>query len=147
MRNAFAAAAAGAMLIALSSCSQPSTSAPAPAVTPSPTATPRMSFDDGLLTVEQDRAADGSHVSFTARLAGPLSFEDGCVRVGGVPVVVPRPASWDGGTLSVGDQSFALGDELEMVGGYAQDRQPGQPTDCPGETFFAGGVEPLADER
>ncbi|MDQ0744155.1 hypothetical protein QFZ62_001463 [Clavibacter sp. B3I6] len=141
MRNLYAAAAAGAMLIAVSSCSQPSAS------TPAPTATPRMSFDDGLLTVQQERAADGSHISATARLAGPLSFEDGCVRVGGVTVVVPRPASWDGETLTVGDQSFALGDELDMVGGYAQERQPGQPDDCPGETFFAGGVGPLADER
>ncbi|RII94896.1 hypothetical protein [Clavibacter californiensis] len=140
MRNLYAAIAAGVMLIIVSSCSEPSAS------TPTPTATARMSFDDGLLTIQQYRAADGSYNSATARLAGPLSFEDGCIRVGGYTVVVPRPATWDGETLTVGDQSFTLGDELDMVGGYAQNRQPGQPDDCPGETFFASGVEPLADE-
>jgi hypothetical protein len=141
MRNRLAAIAVGAMVIALSSCSQPSTS------TPAPTAAPRMSFDDGLLTVQREPAADGSYVSSTARLAGPVSFEDGCVRVGGYPIVVPRPASWDGETLTVGDESYALGDELVMGGGYATKRLPGQPTDCPGETFFASGVGLLADER
>ncbi|WP_414173044.1 hypothetical protein [Clavibacter tessellarius] len=105
MRNLYAAVAAGMMLIIVSSCSPPSAS------TPTPTATARMSFDDGLLTVQQYRAADGSYNSATARLAGPLSFEDGCIRVGGYTVVVPRPASWDGKTLTVGEQSFALGDE------------------------------------
>jgi hypothetical protein len=143
MRNLYAAVAVGAVVIALSSCSQPSTSTS----TPGPTAAPRMSFDDGLLTVQREPAADGSHASSTARLAGPVSFEDGCVRVGGYPIVVPRPASWDGETLTVGDQSYALGDELVMGGGYATKRLPGQPTDCPGETFFASGVGLLADER
>lgn len=55
-----------------------------------------MSLDDDFLTVQQDRAADGSSSSATARLTFPLSFEDGCVRVGGYTVVGPRPASGDG---------------------------------------------------
>jgi len=90
MRTLHAAAAVEAVSLALSSCSPPSTSEPAP------TATPRMSLDDDFLTVQQDRAADGSSSSATARLTFPLSFEDGCVRVGGYTVVGPRPASGDG---------------------------------------------------
>ncbi len=94
-----------------------------------------------------ERAADGSYVGPAARNAGPLSFEDGCVRVGGYPIAVARPARWDGQTLTVGNASFALGDELVMGGGYETDRVPGQPDACAGEIFLAGSVQLLADER
>jgi hypothetical protein len=141
VRSTNAAAAVGAVVLALCGC------AGATVDTPGATSTPRMSFDNGLLTVQTERTDDGSYVSSTARLAGPLSFEDGCVRVGGYPIAVRRPASWDGQTLTVGDGSFALGDELVMGGGYQAERVPGQPDACAGETFFASAVQLLADER
>jgi hypothetical protein len=118
-----------------------------PISTPGATSTPQISFDNGLLTFPMERAPDGSYVGPAARNAGPLSFEDGCVRVGGYPIAVPRPASWDGETLTVGDASFALGDELVMGGGFNAERVPGQPDDCAGEIFFTSSVQLLADER
>jgi hypothetical protein len=134
------AAVAGAILFALSGC------AGSTASTPAATATPQMSYDDGLLTFELERAADGSYASNAARYEGRLSFDAGCVLVGGHPLAVARPASWDGETLTIGDESFALGDELVMSGGYRANRLPEEPDECGGKTFFADSVQLLADE-
>lgn len=133
-------AAGGAVLLALSGCAGSTAGAPA-------ASKPQMSYDDGLLTFELERAADGSYASNLARHEGRLSFDNGCVLVGGYPLAVARPASWDGEVLTIGDERFALGDELVMGGGFRTERLPGQPDECSGETFFTHSVQHLADER
>jgi hypothetical protein len=133
------AAAAGVLLLAFSGCAGSATS------TPATTSTPKMSYDDGLLTFEIKRAPDGSYAASLLGGEGLLSFEDGCVRVGGYPLAVVRPASWDGQTLTVGERSFALGDSLSMGGTYRTELIPGQPDECTGETFFAHSVQLSSD--
>ncbi|MDQ0744161.1 hypothetical protein QFZ62_001469 [Clavibacter sp. B3I6] len=106
-----------------------------------------MSYDDGLLTFEMTRAADGSYAASLLGGEGLLSFEDGCVRAGGHPLAVARPASWDGRTLTVGERSFALGDPVDLGGAYRPERISGQPDECTGETFFAHGIRLSSDVR
>jgi hypothetical protein len=75
-------------------------------------------FADGLLTYEQKVNADGTYISPLAQFTGTLSFENGCVLVGGEPHVFPADGtSWDGTILTVRGNEFVVGDELIGGGG------------------------------
>jgi hypothetical protein len=81
-----------------------------------------ITFTDGLLTYEQKVNADGTYISPLAQFTGTLSFENGCVLVGGEPHVFPADGtSWDGTTLTVKGNEFVVGDELVGGGGGSSD--------------------------
>jgi hypothetical protein len=107
-----------------------------------------FTFSDGLLTYEQKVNADGSYFSNAARLAGTLSFENGCLLVGGEPHAFPADGtSWDGATLIVKGKEFVLGDELVGGGGGAPDgtELPDEALDRCGDdslVFIVSGVDP-----
>jgi hypothetical protein len=81
-----------------------------------------ITFSDGLLTYEQKVNPDGSYISHAARTEGTLSFENGCVLVGGEPHAFPADGTnWDGTTLTVKGNKFVVGDRLVGGGGGAPD--------------------------
>ena len=106
-----------------------------------------ITFSDGLLTYDQPANADGSYTSNAARLSGTLSFENGCLLVGGEPVAFPADGtSWDGTTLTVKGNDFVAGDELVGGGGGAPDgtKLPDEALESCGDSlgFIISGIEP-----
>lgn len=105
-----------------------------------------ITFADGLLTYEQKVNADGTYISNLAQFTGILSFENGCVLVGGKPHVFPADGtSWDGTTLTVRGSEFVAGDELVGGGGGASDdtQMPDEALESCGDTvaFIVSGVD------
>lgn len=72
---------------------------------------------DGPVLVSGSR--DGGN---DAIVAGEVTVDDGCLLLGGIPVVWPVGTTWDGEThevvLSNGDR-IAMGDEVTGAGGYS----------------------------
>jgi hypothetical protein len=105
-----------------------------------------ITFTDGLLTYEQKVNADGSYITPLAQFTGTLSFENGCVLVGGAPHVFPADGtSWDGTTLTVKGKEFDVGDQL-VGGGGAPDgtKLPDEALASCGDSraFIVSGVDP-----
>lgn len=106
-----------------------------------------LTFRDGLLTYEQKVNADGSYTSNAARTAGTLSFENGCLLIGGEPHAFPAAGtSWDGTTLTVNGNEFVIGDRFVGGGGGAPDgtKLPDEALDRCGDlrVFIVSMVEP-----
>ena len=89
---------------------------------PSPSAAPFPMFTDGLLTYERVEQPDGGYVSMAALFVGTLTFENGCLRVGGNPLIFPADlTSWDGTTLTVSGLEYKVGDRMAAGGGQLHD--------------------------
>ncbi|TFC47788.1 MULTISPECIES: hypothetical protein [Cryobacterium] len=106
-----------------------------------------ITFTGGLLTYEQKVNADGSYITPMAQFTGTLSFENGCVLVGGKPHVSPADGtSWDGTTLTVKGKEFVVGDELVGGSGGASDgtNLPDEALASCGDSvaFIVTGVDP-----
>lgn len=86
-----------------------------------PAAAPKVGstvvFADGLLTYERTKV-EGGYISNAALTTGTISLENGCLLVGGAPMVFPADiSSWDGTTLTVNGQGFVVGDAITAGGG------------------------------
>jgi hypothetical protein len=107
---------AAVLALALSGCSAGAAAAP------SPTATEIPMFTDGLLTYERVEQPGGGYVSMLALFTGTLTFENGCLRVGGDPFLFPADlTTWDGTTLTVDGLEFEVGDSMAAGGGQLHD--------------------------
>lgn len=82
---------------------------------PEPTMTHNgVSVQDGLLTFEPQ--ADG--FGMTALFQGTLTLETGCLGFDGYSLAFPKNlVTWDGVTLTFGDERYRIGDELSVGGG------------------------------
>ena len=107
---------AAVLALALTGCSAGAAAAP------SPTATEFPMFTDGLLTYERVEQPGGGYVSMLALFTGTLTFENGCLLVGGDPFLFPADlTTWDGTTLTVGDLEYKVGDKMAAGGGVLHD--------------------------
>ncbi|PXA72779.1 hypothetical protein CTB96_01355 [Cryobacterium arcticum] len=89
---------------------------------PSPSAAPFPMFTDGLLTYERVEQPGGGYVSMAALFVGTLTFENGCLRVGGDPLIFPADlTTWDGTTLTVDGLEYQVGDRMAAGGGQLHD--------------------------
>ncbi|MBX0300768.1 hypothetical protein K2F54_12370 [Cryobacterium sp. 1639] len=106
----------GLLALLLSGCSAP------PAAAPSPTDAEFPIFTDGVLTYERVEQPGGGYFSFTALFVGTLTFENGCLLVGGDPYLFPADlTSWDGTTLTVDGLEYQVGDKMAAGGGQLHD--------------------------
>jgi hypothetical protein len=91
------------------------------AATPSPTPDFPM-FNDGVLTYERVEQPGGGYFSFAALFVGTLTFENGCLLVGGDPYLFPADlTTWDGTTLTVDELDYQVGDTMAAGGGVLHD--------------------------
>jgi hypothetical protein len=92
------------------------------AATPSPSTAPFPIFTGGLLTYERVEQPGGGYASMLALFVGTLTFEDGCLLVGGDPFIFPADiTAWDGTTLTVGGLTYRVGDKMAAGGGVLHD--------------------------
>lgn len=86
---------------------------------PEPTAGSTTNFTDGLLTYQLTNVGDTLAGHMTAQWEGTLTLENGCLLVGGIPMVFPADdTSWDGTTLTANGNEFVLGAKSELVAAH-----------------------------
>lgn len=86
-------------------------------------------------------------ISASARLRGPLQLKNECLYVNDILVVFPeRSAEWDAKnqTLTYKGEKIALGEELDLVGGFGQFERDSQriqnlSTLCDHKSIWFGG--------
>jgi hypothetical protein len=139
MKKAHATFGVGMLALTLAGCAVPGTE---PSVASASSS--KVTLVDGLLVGPEPRPTPGiSEGSNLARHGGELALEDGCVFVGGVPTVFPHDVRWDGQILTMAGDTYTLGDEIMLGGGYMHD--PGRLAEIPeactaDEVFFASTV-------
>ena len=107
--------------LALCGCGPGEAGSAGPA-SPGPSAAPFPMFTDGLLTYERVEQPGGGYVSMAALFVGTLTFENGCLRVGGDPLIFPADlTTWDGSTLTVDGVEYEVGDRMAVGGGQLHD--------------------------
>ncbi|TFC54535.1 MULTISPECIES: hypothetical protein [unclassified Cryobacterium] len=147
MKHKYRSIAVIVVALALSGCAGGAISTGAPASSPvaGEESGSTIAFVDGLLTYEVTRVGD-NFIALGAAYAGEVSFEDGCLLVGGAPFVFPRDGtSWDGTTLRLNGNEFVVGDQISVGGGGGLEglKLPENATDqCGGEApIFASTID------
>ncbi len=70
----------------------------------------------------------------SAEIKGVIELRDGCLTIGGSPVVLPEPVQWDeaSATITVNATEFRVGDTITWGGAWTNPgRAPELPLGCP----------------
>jgi hypothetical protein len=134
----------GLAALVLTSCATaPATQVESGGPAPEPTGGSTTTFADGLLTYQPTKVGE-SFIGMSAQMEGTLTFENGCLLVGGAPMVFPADdTSWDGTTLTANGNKFVVGENINVGGGGIDVKLPDNtPNQCGGLTpWYAWGAE------